>query len=393
MIEIALQKTERLPKPAIPYLVVVLELVAAVLMGLGLVSVGMGGAAWILGGIAAGALVVATLQPLIDQPLQPNRNARKIGQMIIGLAIGLSLHPDTLDRLTTQFALFIGLPLFLMAAGVAIGLLYSRLEQLDILSAILATTPGNIGVMVSIAADYSKSTALVSLVQLIRFTSVILIVPLVANVSMAHPIDVALSVLIQRLFAVSWQDLGISCFMITIAAIAVYLGGKARVPMAAFLCAIGVGLLFDLLPLALPTTTLIDFKLPPLFNLVGQMLLGITIGEYWGISPRLNLATVARSVVPVALMFVGSAIAAGLIKLFTAWNWLTCLLIAAPGGSPEMIWIALTLHQDTAIVTTGHIVRLLAINLSLPLLVSLGCYLETRLSPTATLPTDSIQEI
>ena len=58
------------------------------------------------------------------------------------------------------------------------------------------------------------------------------------------------------------------------------------------------------------------------------------------------------------------------------WDWLTCLLVTAPGGSPEMIWISLALNHDVETVTTGHLMRLMIINLLLPLLVSLGRYID-----------------
>lgn len=61
------------------------------------------------------------------------------------------------------------------------------------------------------------------------------------------------------------------------------------------------------------------------------------------------------------------AIAAILAMKLTTWDWLTCLLVTAPGGSAEMILVALTLNHHVEIVTTGHIVRLIAINSSLPL--------------------------
>jgi uncharacterized membrane protein AbrB (regulator of aidB expression) len=53
----------------------------------------------------------------------------------------------------------------------------------------------------------------------------------------------------------------------------------------------------------------------------------------------------------------------------THWDWLTCLLMAAPGGSPEMILIALVLNHNVETITAAHLVRLLAINIYLPLLI------------------------
>ncbi|MBD2459745.1 AbrB family transcriptional regulator [Oscillatoria sp. FACHB-1407] len=361
-------------------LVITIELLLAAFIGLGFIILGLNGAAWVLGGIAAGAIAAFGYRALTGQKLQPNRKARKVGQMIIGLAIGLSLQHDTFNQLSLQLPLFLGLPLFLVVAGGVIGMIYSRLEKTDMLTAILATTPGNIGVMVSIAADFSKNTNLVSLVQLMRFTSVILVMPLIANVAIAHSTHTSIAAFLQDLFHIPLNELLVSSAMVAIAAVVVYIGDRLKLPMAAFLGAIGVGLLFEVVPLLLPIETTLDLKLPLLFNLVGQVLLGVTIGEYWGINGRLKWSAVARSGVPIALMFVAGGMAACIIHAVTHWNWLTCLLIAAPGGSPEMIWIALTLHQDSEIVTTGHVVRLLMINLSLPLLIGLATYLERRLS-------------
>ncbi|MBW4518634.1 MAG: AbrB family transcriptional regulator [Scytolyngbya sp. HA4215-MV1] len=359
-------------------LLIGIELAISLLVGSGLVVLGLGGAAWILGGIIAGALVFSVHRSVFvprssdEPPLQPNRTARKIGQMIVGLAIGLSLQHHYFDTIAAHFPILMSLPLYLVICCGAIGAIYARLEHIDLLTGWLATTPGNIGIMASLAADYGKNAPLVSLTQLMRFTSVILIMPIIANVTATHPTNRSLPAFLQQLTEVSPSDVLLSSMMLLITALFVYWGNALKIPMAAFLGAIAIGLLFDNIPFLWSGVSAIDLQLPLAFNLIGQVLLGITIGEYWGMNPLLKLATIARAVVPVGLMFVAALIAAKIMQLVTAWSWLTCLLMAAPGGSPEMIWIALTLHQDTELITTGHIVRLLLINLTLPLLISLG---------------------
>jgi uncharacterized protein len=360
------------------YSILAIEVLLAVLIGFGLITISLNGAAWILGGIAAGAMVFSSYQTLSNVSIQPNRNARKVGQLLIGLTIGLSLQHDNLTVLASQLLIFLGLPIFLMLSGAVIGLIYAHFEKTDRLTGLLATTPGNIGVMASIAADYSKNTALVSLVQLTRFTTVIFVMPLIANVTTEQSTRESLSRTVQKIMMVSWQDLRISALVIIVTLVAVYFGTKLKIPMAAFLCAIATGLIFDLLPFIFPVFAQIDFHLPLLFNLIGQILLGITIGEYWGINPRLKLFTVVRSFTPVVLMLMTAFLAAILIQHLTGWDWLTCLLVTAPGGSPEMIWISLTLHQDTDIVTASHVIRLLIINLSLPLLLTIAPAIESE---------------
>ncbi|MCU0548907.1 MAG: AbrB family transcriptional regulator [Leptolyngbya sp. Prado105] len=366
------------------YSILMIESLLAVLIGFGLVMLGLTGVAWMLGGIAAGAIVISSYRTVSHEPIQPNRNARKAGQLLIGLTIGLSLQHRNLSALSSHLFVFLGLPVFLMLAGALIGVVYSRVEKTDLLTGLLATTPGNIGVMASIAAEYTENTALVSLVQLMRFTTVVAGMPLLANVAFTRSNSEEVAAIIQSIIKISWTDLQTSLGFIGITLIAVYFGTKLRIPIAAFLCAIAVGLIFDLLPLVFPILTQFDFQLPIFFNLIGQILLGITIGEYWGINPRLKILSVVRSIVPVGLMSITAFLAALIIRALTQWDWLTCLLVASPGGSPEMIWIALTLQQDTEIVTAGHLVRLLTINLSLPLLLALVPMLKPEIHESAT---------
>ncbi len=331
-----------------------------------------------MGGTIAGAIVFSALRMRTEQPLTPNRRARKVGQVIVGLAIGLLLQRDQLDTITAYLPIFIGLPLSLMIAGGLIGWLYCQLEKTDLLTAILATSPGNIGVMASIAADYGRNPPLVSLVQLLRFSVVIVAMPMVANVALANAPHHTLDSFFHQLVTVSPQEAVVAVGMLAIATVTAYIGTRMNIPIAPFLGSIAVGIILDNLSLFFPNLIPMDLHLPLPFSLVGQVLLGITIGEYWGLNPPLQAAIVGRSLIPVGLMAMAATAIAGLIHLVTAWPWLTCLLMASPGGSPEMIWIALTLHQDTELITTGHIIRLLMINLSLPLLLSCTSYFEAR---------------
>lgn len=369
------------------------EILLAGVIGLALIGLGLSGGAWILGGVVAGALVFYGDRTWFHRPALPNKTLRKIGQVLIGLAIGFSIQQSTLSSLSAQIPVLGLLGLTLLASGGLIGYFYSRLEKIDLLTGILATTPGNIGVMASIAADYSKNTAFVSLVQLLRFTTIIAVIPLVARVP--HTTDLRSTLSALRLDA-HWLTPG-NCLelaaVLAAAALAAQLGTRLNIPVATFFCPILVGLGFESLGFAdwfanwfadwltgLPSGAETSFSLPPLLKVVGQILLGTTIGEYWANSPRITLSTLARAVIPVTLTFSAELLTAAIAKVLTPWDWLTCLLIAAPGGSPEMIWIALSLQHNVELVTASHLVRLLVINLSLPGLIWLTNSIDRRLA-------------
>jgi hypothetical protein len=59
------------------------------------------------------------------------------------------------------------------------------------------------------------------------------------------------------------------------------------------------------------------------------------------------------------------------------------LLALAPGGLPEMTLIALSLHIDLALVVSHHLVRVLFINVGVPLLFRLLYGDPTPDAPTA----------
>jgi uncharacterized protein len=266
----------------------------------------------------------------------------------------------------------------LLVGGSAIGYLYAKVEKIDLLTALLATTPGNLGVMGSIAADYGRNAVLVSWVQLLRFTVITVLIPLVAHLS--HPVSLteATQALIPQSLSFNLTYWVWLVALLVSVKYAVDLGTRLKVPVAALLCAIGVGAAFNPSLNALPMLPPIDFGLPPLFGLLGQSLLGITIGEFWALNPFLGWRVGSRAIVPVFLTLGVGFGTAAIAKLLTPWDWITCVLIAAPGGSPEMIWLALSLNQNVEIVTAAHLLRLIAINVSLPLLVALTIRLDLK---------------
>lgn len=355
---------------------VCVELGLAAVIGLGLLLLGSDGTSWILGGIAAGAIVFAVSRAYWQVKATPNRTARKIGQLLVGLTVGFSVQHSDVGAIAGSVPVFVLLTGCLLVGSLGVAAIYTRVQQTDWLTAMLATTPGNIGVMASIAADYGSNPALVSLVQLVRFTAVTSAIPLLSNVS--HPNDAweVLNRLTHHLIetdAVYLMRLGL---VLAIASLSVKVGETLKIPVPALMCPLLVGVGFNALANTVPFLPPMDFNPPALLNLVGQILLGTTIGEYWGMNPNLGRFAIARATIPAGLTLLAGLGVALIAKLLTPWDWLTCLLVTAPGGSPEMIWIALTLNQDVELVTAGHLVRLIAINALLPLMISFASSLE-----------------
>ncbi|QOV23805.1 AbrB family transcriptional regulator [Anabaenopsis elenkinii] len=356
-----------------------LELLLAIPLGLILVTLHVGGIAWLFGGLASGAILLQICRILYQYNPPPNRRARKVGMALVGLTVGASSSGSDLTTLASGIPVFLFLTLFLIVCGICIGYIYSRLSRTNLLTSMLATVPGGVGVMSSIAADYNRNVTLVALVQAIRVTSVVLLIPFIVRSSVADVIKWQ-NLPVNGLLNFDLSQLGLLCLALLITTLVVYLAGLCKLPAAEFFGALLVGLGFNSLLHWIPVWGDVTFNPPGLMKLLGQMLLGITIGEYWGKKPNIGTRAISYGFMSVAMTLAAGAIAALLAMQLTSWDWLTCLLVTAPGGAPEMILVSLTLNHDVEIVTTGHLIRLIAINSSLPLWIFLFRRLDSQVS-------------
>lgn len=356
------------------------EMLLALPLGLVLAKFHIGGIAWIFGGLISGAVVLQTCRVLSGYTPKPNRVARKTGMALVGLNIGFSVAHADLAHVASCFPVFALLTFFLLLCGTLIGYIYSRLSNTNLLTALLATVPGGVGPMSAIAADYNRNVTLVALVQAVRVTSVVFLIPLVVRVSSGNHLYPQPLPLKSVFFGFDPSQLGLLLLALVFGSLGVYFALFIKIPAGEFFGAIVAGIAFHPLLELLPFFSDINFTLPPLVNIVGQMLLGITIGEYWGDKPTFGKRNMVYALMSVGMTLLAGGLATILAMEFTSWDWLTCLLVTAPGGSAEMILVALALHHNVEIVTAGHLVRLIAINCSLPIWVYLFRRLDNQLS-------------
>ncbi|MBI4782377.1 MAG: AbrB family transcriptional regulator [Oscillatoriophycideae cyanobacterium NC_groundwater_1537_Pr4_S-0.65um_50_18] len=357
-----------------------LELLLTLPLGFGLAHLKIGGTAWIFSGVAAGILVLQGYRLLRGVASQPNTSVRKVGQALVGMTIGFAIANSDLTNVLSHLPIFLLLTLLMLSSGSAIGYFYARLSQTSLLTALLATVPGGVSIMASFAADYGRNVALVSLVQVMRVTTVVVLIPLLARATAAQN---AVQNAIPLPALPAWinlepMQLELLAIALLLAGLGAFLAIRLKVPSPPFFGALVAGVVFHPLLASLPFVPDFDFSPPRLVNIVGQSLLGITIGEYWGNKPKIHGQMVGFAVLSVSLTIASGFLTALLAFRLTDWDWLTCMLVAAPGGAPEMIVVALTLNHDIETITAAHLVRLIAINSLLPLLILLFRFEKTE---------------
>ncbi|HEY9657964.1 MAG TPA: AbrB family transcriptional regulator, partial [Allocoleopsis sp.] len=273
-----------------------LELLIAIVVGALLKPLLVGGIHWIFGGIIGGAIVFHVSRTRYNYTAQSNRTARQLGLILIGSVIGFSIHGDW--SIAYAVPAFLLLSFFLLVSGSIIGWIYSKVGNVNLLTAMLATMPGNLLLMASIAADYRKNVALVSLIQLLRYTSIILFIPFFVRLSVQEQ-----AVALPKTEHVTWSfnTLGISALALLAITAGVYLAIRLKVMAAPYFGALAAAVFFNLTLNWLSLAPASGFTPPHLVNIFGQLLLGISIGEYWGNKPALGQRTVAYSLISVVL--------------------------------------------------------------------------------------------
>ncbi len=354
-----------------------LEIILALFLGMVIACLGLGSVAWIFGGMGAGVIVVRSYWTLWRKTVKPNKIGRKIGQALVGLSIGFAIADSNLIAASSRLPLFVFLTLFMLLCGSGIGYIYSRISRTNLLNAMLATVPGGVATMSSIAAEYNRNVSLVAMVQTLRITSVILIIPLIAGTSGSGANKTAFSL---KDYVIDSNPIYLSLLVLAIisAWLGINIAHKLRIPAASFFGTLVVGIVFHHAIAYLPFFSSFDFTPPQSISLIGQILLGITVGEAWSERVDIKSQNIIHAVISVAMTIVSGFVAATIATFVTSWDWLTCMLVTAPGGSTEMILVALALDHNPEIVTLAHSVRLMALNLSLPLWIFLFRYWEKR---------------
>ncbi|PTM53315.1 AbrB family transcriptional regulator [Desmospora activa] len=101
-----------------------------------------------------------------------------------------------------------------------------------------------------------------------------------------------------------------------------------------------------------------------------QICLGAMLGLKITRQTLVDLQSVWAPAIIVALLAVAFGVIVGwLISRVAGWDYLTSYFSAAPGGMSDLLLIASTTEADTSKVMTLHLVRLVTVILTVPLLV------------------------
>jgi uncharacterized protein len=288
---------------------------------------------------------------------------RWLGQILIGGAIGLYFTPPVAALVAELLPLMVLSAALLILASAGVGLLLERVGHVDRATAYFASLPGGVAEMAILAQSFGGQVAPVALAQSFRILLVVAVVPIAVSLSGAHgesmfrPLDLPFEPMRLALLTL-------------LSAIAGYGLFRLRLPNAFMLGAMTMGVITAMfeLPLSSIPSPVVNF---------GQVLLGTTLGlgfcrdqirMLWRFVPLALAGTVLLLVIATAL--------ACLIAVVTDIDLATMVLALAPGGITEMGITAKILGLGVPLVSAFHVVRIILVVTTTPLLFRLFRWLR-----------------
>ncbi len=296
---------------------------------------------WVLGSMM-GVALVSLLGKGARQPIQ----ARRVAQITIGAALGLTFTEEVLRQVASLGHWMLLGALFSIGLTMLFSRAIQRMARMDGPTAIYSVAVGASAEMALQAQQAGANGAQVASAHAIRIILVVSLASVVAYFSgekAGNPISSATPDL-------SWR---LALLFVFLAPLCGWLANRLRVPNAWLLGPVLMAAGFA----ASGTTA----RMFPAALVAAQILIGWSLGqhmtrEFFLKSPRMlaSAAVVTLGMLAICVLLAWGLSRAGVISLLTAF------LAVAPGGTAEMAIIAKTFGIGAPIVTAFHFFRVIS---------------------------------
>ena len=282
---------------------------------------------------------------ILGAPISALPYGRELGQVAVGLAIGLRFVPAVVFATIAMLPFMLGATVLMIATTMAAALIIRKLAALDLKTAFFATAAAGVAEMAIVAHQKGADSDTVALVHLVRVASIVTTVPfLVAFFGEdggIDPVPVGFRAEAMPLIA-----------LFVVAALAGYIVRRLKMPNAWLLVPALIGSLvagFGYGPFAVPSAALV----------VAQIVIGVWLGCRFrrSLLRRLSRVTFSAFVTTTFLLTMAMG-TAWLLSATTGLSFVTSLLAVAPAGVTEMVLTATAMHLDATTVTAFQITRI-----------------------------------
>jgi uncharacterized protein len=301
-----------------------------------------------------GALAV-TVAAMSGAPVAVPNRLRDVSFVLIGMSMGASVAPDSLQLLASWPISLLGLVTELVLIIWLTGWMLTRVFKLDAGTAYLSSFPGHLSFVMSIASAGVGDARQIAIIQVIRIFMLTIVVPIGAvflPISHLPPPPPSSTLSLPQLAALAAGCTGMGLLFLRLKVPA----GMVLGAMAASTAAKLGGLYTEALPGPLVVVTFVLTA-----ALIGSRFVGITRREF------LQAAK-------------GGVIATGMtVGIVTLVAWVVGLLVdmpygqlwlgLSPGALEGMGALGIALGYDTAFIAAHHVIRLMLLSFAIPTVV------------------------
>ncbi|HZQ13781.1 MAG TPA: AbrB family transcriptional regulator [Pseudolabrys sp.] len=308
-------------------------------------------------GYLSGAIITVSIAAVAGRPLLMPQALTRCIFVLVGISLGAVVTPETLHGMAS-YPLSIAVLIAAMAVISVVCTAYLMLvHRWDLVSAYLASSPGGLSQVLVVAAELGAELRSIAIVQSMRV------------VIIAIGLPAGLSLLGAAGSAVRRGNGPLSVALAT--ELAILIAASALGAVAAFRVRFPGGLLFGAMFAsgALHGSGLIAAVMPPWVANTAMVALGAVVGARFTNTPlRLLADFLGAALGSFAIsVVIAAAFALALIQVFPL-PVPEVLIAFAPGSVDAMMLLALALHLDPVYVGAHHVVRIVAVSLSMPMI-------------------------
>ncbi|KZL03745.1 MULTISPECIES: AbrB family transcriptional regulator [unclassified Pseudovibrio] len=302
-----------------------------------------------------GSALAVSLGGLLGAPVIVPLWLRTLCFIVLGTSIGSGVSPAVIDAAITWPASFLALGISLILSMLISRAILVRFFGFDAYNASLASSPGHLSYILSMAADSKADVTRIGLAQSTRVLFLTICVPLF--VSLLFEETGASFLPVQNISLLS------AVYLLLGAAVVGTIFLKMKLPAAYLLGGMLVSSLGHV-------STLTPGKMPDWATLSSFLVMGALIGtRFKGVSLDLFAKAIGAGIV-VTLITVGMAILGVVLVMPLVGLDPSLLFVAfAPGGVEAMAAIAVQSGLDPTFVAAHHVFRLLLLTFVVPLLL------------------------
>lgn len=303
---------------------------------------------WVLGSMVACATVA-----LFGVKLRIANSWRSFGLATIGTILGSSFTTQTVHALpswTITISLMLLMSLLYLICSYQVLLRWSGMTKL---TALFSAMPGGLSIVTALSEIYQGDTRRIALSHSARLVALLALTPVILKYVGQYELPN------NPLPNLNEQQVSTSAFnyfaLFSCGALGWFLAKIMRFPT-------GI-LLFPLLFSALAHATgVVDAHVPAWVAALSQAIIGSSVGvRFVGYRWRDILHDGWLSIIIGIMLAFLSMLAALIISYISGMDFAPLLLVFLPGGAPELGVMALALNIDPAMVTTHHMLRVIAL--------------------------------